>query len=106
VDFHHHWSGKRSLQEAVKELRGDVLYATVYRFTSQFSHASDCAAHVDIDSNDDTLTWEIGPTTKGFEAASYASRQLLWGAANRIDQRLGLGFSSTLALHKPSNPPS
>jgi hypothetical protein len=30
TDFKHHWSGRRTLQEAMKALRGDVLYATLY----------------------------------------------------------------------------
>lgn len=31
---------------------------------------------------------------------SYAARELLWAASSRIDDRLGLGFSATLAPHK------
>ena len=29
TDFKHHWSGKRNLQEAMKELRGDIMYRDV-----------------------------------------------------------------------------
>jgi uncharacterized protein DUF5677 len=100
TDFKHHWSGKRNLREAVKALRGDVMYATLYRFTSSVTHASDFGAHVEIDQGSDDRVWQIEPSAQGFEAPSYAARELFWNAANRIDQRLGLGFASMLAPHK------
>jgi hypothetical protein len=100
TDFKHHWSGKRNLQEAVKALRGDVMYATLYRFTSSTTHASDFGAHVEIEEGSGDRVWQIEPKAQGFEAPSYAARELLWNAANRIDQRLGLGFSAMLAPHK------
>lgn len=98
-----HWSGKGSMQEAakaVKALRGDLLYATFFRFTSSISHATDFGIHFTTDPKTGDLVWEIGPTVKGFETPSYAARQLFWNAANRIDERLGLGFASTLAPYK------
>lgn len=100
TDFKHHWSGKRNLQEAVKALRGDVLYATLYRFTSSITHASDFGSHVEIDEASGDRIWQIEPRAKGFEAPSFAARELLWSAANRIDERFGLGFSAALAPHK------
>lgn len=100
TDFKHHWSGKRNLQEAVKALRGDVMYATQYRFTSSIAHASDFGAHVEIEQASGDRIWQIEPRAQGFEAPCYAARELLWNAANRIDQRLGLGFSAALAPHK------
>jgi hypothetical protein len=100
TDVKHHWSGKRNLQEAVKALRGDVMYATLYRFTSSITHASDFGAHVEIEQASGDRVWQIEPRSKGFEAPSYAARELLWNAANRIDQRLGLGFTTTLAPHR------
>lgn len=100
TDFKHHWSGERNLQEAVKALRGNAMYATRYRFTSSIVHASDFGAHFEIERGSGDRVWQIEPRAQGFEGASYAARELLWHAANRIDQRLGLGFSSTLAPHK------
>jgi|ERR1051326_1725190 hypothetical protein len=101
TDFKHHWSGKHSLQEAVRALRGNAVYATLYRFTSSMTHASDCAAHVEIDEVSGDPIWQIEGRARGFEAPSHAARELFWNAANRIDQRLGLGFSAMLAPHKP-----
>lgn len=102
TDVEHHWSGKRNLLEAMRALRGEVLYATLYRFTSAISHASDFGAHLEIDSAISDPIWQIEPRAKGFEAPSYAARELLWHLANRIDARLGLGFSATLAPHRLS----
>ncbi|MGH9681513.1 MAG: DUF5677 domain-containing protein [Candidatus Acidiferrales bacterium] len=96
TDVKRHWSGKPSLQEAVKALRGDALYATLYRFTSSISHASDFGIQFEVDPFNGELVWQTEPTVNGFEAPSYAARQLLWNAANRIDHRLGLGFSTAL----------
>lgn len=98
----HHWSGKHNLLEAMRALRGDVLYATLYRFTSSITHASDFGAHIEIDSNVSDPIWQIEPRAKGFEAPSYAARELLWHLANRIDTRLGLGFSAMLTPHRLS----
>ena len=100
TDVKHHWSGKRNLLEAVRALRADAMYATLYRFTSSTSHASDFGAHFEIELASDDLIWQIEPRVQGFEAPSYAARELLWNLANRIDGRLGLGFSATLAPHK------
>jgi hypothetical protein len=100
TDVKRHWSGKPNLQEAVKALRGGAMYATLYRHTSSISHASDFGAHFEVDPTTEDVIWKIEPTVKGFEAPSYAARELLWNAANRIDQRLGLGFSAALAPHK------
>jgi hypothetical protein len=76
------------------------MYATLYRFTSSISHAADFGAHFEVDTASDDLIWEIEPQVRGFEAPSYAARELLWNAANRIDQRLGLGYADALAPHK------
>ena len=100
TDVKHHWSGKPNLQDALKALRGDVIYATLYRFTSSISHASDFGAHFEIEPASGDLIWEIEPLARGFEAPSYAARALLWNAASRIDQRLGLGFSAVVGPHK------
>jgi Family of unknown function (DUF5677) len=100
TDVSRHWSGKPNLREAFKALRANATYATLYRYTSSISHASDFGVHFEVDPTTEDLVWEIEPTAKGLEAPSYTARQLLWNAANRIDQRLGLGFSSALAPHK------
>src|SRR2546430_5997290 len=61
TDFKHHWSGKRNFREAVKELRGDIMYATLYRFTSSITHASDFGAHVEIEQTSGDRIWQINP---------------------------------------------
>jgi hypothetical protein len=102
TNFKRHWSGKANLQDAVKALHWEVMYASLYRFTSSISHASDFGAHFEVDPASDDLLWEIEPRVRGFETPYYAARELLWNAANRIDQRLGLGYAATLAPHKPT----
>jgi hypothetical protein len=102
TDVKGHWSGTANLQQAMKALRGDVMYAVLYRVTSSISHASDFSAHFEGDPASDDLVWQIEPQVRGFEAPSNAARQLLWIAANRIDERLGLGYAATLAPHKPT----
>jgi hypothetical protein len=102
TDVKHHWSGKHNLLEAMRSFRGDVLYATLYRFTSSISHASDFGAQMEIHSASEGPIWQIEPRVAGFETPSYTARELLWRLANRIDSRLGLGFSSTLAPHRLS----
>ena len=99
TDVSRHWSGRRTLQQAMQALRGDVMYATLYRHTSAISHAADFGAQFEVDSSGE-LAWEIGPQVRGFEAPSYAARELLWVAASRIDERFVLGFSAMLAPHK------
>lgn len=101
TDFKHHWSGKRNLQEVMKELRVYVMYATLYRFTSSVIHASDFGAHFTIEQESGDHICEIEPKAQGFKVPFHAARELLWNAANQIDHRLGLGFSATLAPHKP-----
>src|SRR5262249_21128927 len=99
TDVKKHWSGKGSLQEAMRTLKGDEMYATLYRHTSSISHVSDFAAHFSFD-EDNEMVWEIDPRLEGFEAPSYAARQLLWAAAHLIDAKFGLGYDSILAPHK------
>jgi hypothetical protein len=100
TDVTRHWSGRRNLQQAMQALRGDVMYARLYRHTSSVSHASDFGAHFEADPTSGEFVWQLEPRVDGLEAPSYAARELLWAAANRIDDRLGLGFSATLAPHK------
>ena len=100
TDVKHHWSGKRNLQEAVKTLRADVMYVTLYRFRSSITHAADFGAHVEFERTSGDRVWQIEPRSQGFEASSYAARELLWNSANRVDQRVGLGLAVLLAPHK------
>jgi hypothetical protein len=102
TDVKRHWSGRANLFEAVKALRGDVMYASLYRHTSSVAHASDFGAQFEVDPASGDLVWEVEPTVEGFEAPSYAARELLWGTAHRIDERLGLGFGAHLSAHKLS----
>jgi len=93
-----HWSGKGSLQAAIRSLPGGAaLYALGYRHTSSIAHVADFGAQFEVEPRSGDYIWEIEPTLQGFEAPSYAARQLLWHAAHRIDERLGLGFAATLA---------
>jgi hypothetical protein len=100
TDFKRHWSGKGNLKEALRSLRGDAMYSTLYRYTSSISHGADFGGHFEWDPSTDDFVWQIEPTVRGFEAPTYAARQLLWMAAHRIDERLGLGFAAQLAPHK------
>ena len=100
TDVKRHWSGKSGLQEAMRSLRADRMYATLYRFTSAISHASDFGAHFEVESTSGEFIWQIEPRTRGFEAPCYAARELFWEAASRIDQKLGLGFSEALTPYK------
>jgi hypothetical protein len=99
TDFQRHWSGKASFLEAVKAVHAEAIYATVFRFASAKTHVTDFAGHVEIERASGDLIYQIDPCSKGFEAPSHASRALLWAAASRIDQRLGLGFVTALAPH-------
>jgi hypothetical protein len=83
----------------MKLLKGDAMYATLYRHTSAISHVSDFGAHFSLDEEGE-MVWEIELQVDGFEAPSYAARELLWAAANRINERLGLGYAALLAPHK------
>jgi hypothetical protein len=100
VDVKRHWSGKANLREAVLALRGDVAYATLYRYTSSISHGSDFGNQFQSDPVTGEPIWELEPTVDGFEAAIYAARELLLNAALRIDKRMGLGFAQRLEWHK------
>lgn len=99
TDVKRHWSGKGTLQAAMKALKGDAMYATLYRHTSSIAHVSDFGAHFYLDEAGE-MVWEIEPQVDGFEAPSYAARELLWAAANRIDEKFGLGYAAVLAPHK------
>jgi len=100
--FKRHWSGMANFQDAVKAVHWERMYASLYRFTSSIIHASDFGGHFEVDPASDDLLWEIEPRVQGFQTTSIAARELLWHAANRIDQRLGLGYAAILAPHKPT----
>ena len=95
-----HWSGRANLQEAMRALRQDSAYSTLYRHSSAIAHASDLGAHFSLDPTSGEPVWEIDPRVEGFRAPTYAARELLWHLAKRIDTRIGLGFSAALAPHK------
>lgn len=63
TNFETHWSGKGNLQNTVKALRADSLYAVLFRYTSSISHASDVGLHSEPDS-----------TTGRFDLADRPSR--------------------------------
>src|SRR6266498_3368779 len=99
TDFTRHWSGKPNFQEAVRALRADTAYSTLYRFASSMAHASDVAAHFEVDDATGNLCHNLKPRVRGFEAPSYAARELLWNSAAAINKRFGLTFSALLAPH-------
>jgi hypothetical protein len=100
VDVSRHWSGKRSLQQAMQALRGDVMYATLFRHTSSASHASDFAAHVEFDSAGGMI-FKLAPVADDdVIGRSGVAREVFWIAANRINERFKLGFDGALAPHK------
>lgn len=100
TDVKRQWSGKSSLQEAVRALRGDVMYATLYRFTSSISHAADFGAHFEVDPSSDDLIWRSShkwaaskhhPTPR----ASCSGTRLI-----ALTKRLRLGYAGALTPHK------
>jgi len=99
-DFRNHWSGKGSLQNALKSLRADSVYSVLYRHTSSIAHASDVGLHFVNDANTGTLIWQIQPRSRGVLPVILVSTELLWVLASRINERLGLGFDSSLLQHK------
>lgn len=102
TDFKNHWSGLKNFREAAEAVKADLLYASLYRFASSAIHGSDFGAQFSPDKLTGELVWEIDPTAKGFEAPSFAARELLWNAAHQIDAKLGLGFRAALAPHRLS----
>jgi hypothetical protein len=100
TDFESYWSGKGNLPNTMKALKQDVLYATLYRTTSATSHGSDLGAHFEYDPSTGHLIWQLPPRVNYVMGPSFIARELLWMLANRIDERLGLGFAGVLAPHK------
>ncbi len=100
-----HWSGLSGLDAALKSLGDEVTYATSFRFSSAIIHGNDFGAHFEVDAGDafDDLVWQLEPRVRGFEAPSYAARQLLWNAADRVNDRFGLGFETKLAPFRLSD---
>lgn len=100
VDVRGHWSGKPNLLHAMRALRGDVMYATLFRHTSSASHASDFAAHVEFDLTGHMI-FKLAPVADDdVIRRSGVGREVLWIAANRINERFKLGFDAELAPHK------
>ena len=59
---------------------------------------TDFGAHLEVDGDgDDDLVWQIEPRVRGFEAPTYAARQLLRKAAGSVNDRFGLNFEAKLA---------
>lgn len=100
TDIRSHWSGMGSLQNAMKAMRQDRLYSTLYRTMSATVHAADFTNHVSADDATDDLVYQVYPRSDRFAVPSLVSRLLLWSIADRIDDRLGLGFSASLAPHR------
>lgn len=98
TDVTRHWSGLSGMEAVLKSLDDEVTYASAFRFSSAIIHGNDFGAHFEVDGEgDDDLVWQIEPRIRGFEAPTYAARQLLWKAADCINDRFGLGFEAKLA---------
>ncbi len=98
TDVTRHWSGLSGMEAVLKSLDDEVTYASAFRFSSAIIHGNDFGAHFEVDGDDDDdLVWQIEPRVRGFEAPTYAARQMLWKAADRINDRFGLGFEARLA---------
>ena len=98
TDVTRHWSGKGTLQNAMNTLRGDVMYATLIRHTSQAVHVSDTGEHVQIEN--DKVVLNAVPRSDNVAGTVAVAREMLWLAASRIDQRLKLGYANALAPHR------
>jgi hypothetical protein len=95
-----HWSGLSGMNAVLKSLGDEVTYATSFRFSSAIIHGNDFGAHFEVNGSAagfEDLVWQIEPRVRGFEAPTYAARQLLWRVAARINDRFGLGFEAKLA---------
>jgi hypothetical protein len=100
TDISRHWSGMRGMDAVLKSLGYEETYATSFRFSAAIIHGNDFGAHFEVDAaagGIDDLVWQIEPRVRGFEAPTYAARQLLWNAADRVNDRFGLGFEEKLA---------
>jgi hypothetical protein len=89
------------LEEAVKDLKGDVSYAIFYRHTSGFAHVADFREHVVYDEVADRIYFKLQPGSEHIDGVASVSRAMLWMAAARINERLGLGFEAALEPHRP-----
>jgi hypothetical protein len=101
VNAKSHWSGKQSFAEAVKSLRGELTYAVFYRHTSTFAHGADFADHVQYDEATDEVQFKLLPSDDHIVGQARESRAILWAAAQRINDRLGLNFDAILDPHRP-----
>jgi len=95
-DVKRHWSGKGSLEATAKALRGEVLYATVYRHGSASVHATDFGAYVQANRKSGTLVIALNPSPENVNGVAAVSREILWLTASRIDQRFKFGFDRCL----------
>ena len=100
TDVEHHWSGMRNLQQAMQAVEQDAVYATIFRLASSSVHVSDFAAHFDVKPGTDDFIWQLEPLVDGFQGPASTACQLLFSAANRINERLDLGLSEALAPWK------
>jgi hypothetical protein len=66
IDVRRHWSGQANLRETVKALKGDAMYATLYRHASAISHVADFGAHSELDPATGELIYNISATGARF----------------------------------------
>jgi hypothetical protein len=96
TDAKRHWSGLSGLKAVLKALGDETTYATGFRFGSSMIHVTDFGAHFEPDGDSGDVVFQPEGRVRGFGAPSYAARQLLWRAADRINDRFGLGFEAKL----------
>lgn len=100
VDFKRHWSGLGSFEAAAKAIGHEKMYATLYRYTSTSTHATDFGAHVDAVSDKEQLLFDITPSLRSVGGISGSAREVLWIVMSRVDQRFRLGYATRLNPHK------
>jgi len=101
MDHEVHWSGKKGkLISVTKELKVEIMYALLFRFTSSVTHATDVGAQFDVDPQTEEFIWRIDPRVNDLDGPCITARQLLWVLAERINRTFGLGFTAVLASHK------
>lgn len=101
VDASYHWSGGR-LESAVKLLREDHSYQTVYRYLSAYTHGADVAGAIEVDAQGKYVI-ELMPNEQHCVNAMELSRMVLWIFAARVNRQWGFGFDDRLRGVQPPN---
>jgi hypothetical protein len=100
TDYSRHWSGKRSLEQAAKALRGAVSYDLFYRYASPFAHAADLVDHMDLRSAP-VFAMRLIPGDLHVAGTLAVARLMLWLTASRVNERFRLGCDEPLEAERP-----